>query len=134
MAAFWRWSTRGAAIYAASSQQERPTNVSNERIIRRSLATPRKPKTATEWSQFDALTDADIEVAVNSDPDAASLADEAWFEAARVVVPNTKQAVSIRLDRDVLEWFRTNSDRYQTKINNVLRAYMEHEKRTQKGA
>ncbi|MBP2232535.1 uncharacterized protein (DUF4415 family) [Azospirillum agricola] len=108
--------------------------MSNERIIRRSLVTARKPTAPTEWSEFDAQTDADIEVAVRSDLDAAPLADDAWFETARVVEPNTKQAVSIRLDRDVLEWFRTHSDRYQTKMNNVLRAYMEHEKRARTGA
>ena len=101
--------------------------MSNERITRRSLASPRTQK--TDWSRFDAMTDADIEAAATSDPDAAPLADEAWFEAAEVVEPATKQAVSIRLDRDVLEWFRTNSDRYQTKINAVLRSYMEHEKK-----
>ncbi|AWK90332.1 BrnA antitoxin family protein [Azospirillum thermophilum] len=100
--------------------------MNNERIIRRSLATPRTQP--ADWSKFDAQTDADIEVAVKSDPDAAPLADDTWFKTARVVEPVNKQAVSIRLDRDVLEWFRGNSDRYQTKINNVLRAYMEHEK------
>lgn len=100
--------------------------MSNERIIRRSSSTPRAG--TTDWTSVDALTDADIEAAVRSDPDAAPLANADWFATARVVEPVTKQAVSIRIDRDVLEWFRTNSDRYQTKINNVLRAYMEHER------
>lgn len=100
--------------------------MSDERITRRSLASPR-PRT-TDWSRFDALTDADIEAAVARDPDAAPLVDEEWFKTAEVTEPATKQAVSIRLDRDVLAWFRDNSDRYQTKINAVLRAYMEHEK------
>lgn len=101
-------------------------DANNERITRRSLASPRK-RTA-DWSRADHQTDADIDAAVRSDPDAAPLADEAWFETARIVEPPAKQAISIRLDSDVLEWFRTNSDRYQSKINAVLRAYMEHER------
>ena len=96
-------------------------DANNERITRRSLASPRK-RTA-DWSRADRQTDADIDAAVRSDPDAAPLADEAWFETARIVEPPAKQAISIRL-----EWFRTNSDRYQSKINAVLRAYMEHER------
>lgn len=98
----------------------------DERTTRRSLASPRTPK--TDWSRVDRQRDADIEAAVNSDPDAAPLADEAWFETAHVVEPPVKQAISIRLDEDVLDWFRANSDRYQSKINAVLRAYMEHER------
>ncbi len=101
-------------------------DANNERITRRSLASPRN-RTA-DWSRADRQTDADIEAAVRSDADAAPLADEAWFETARIVEPPAKQAISIRLDSDVLEWFRTNSDRYQSKINAVLRAYMEHER------
>lgn len=65
---------------------------------------------------------------MRNDPDAAPLADEVWFETAEIVEPPSKQAISIRLDSDVLEWFRNNSDRYQSKINAVLRSYMEHER------
>ena len=36
-----------------------------------------------------------------------------------------KQAISIRLDPDVLEWFRSQGDRYQSRMNAALRAYME---------
>lgn len=97
-----------------------------ERITRRSLASPRTPK--TDWSRVDSQADSDIEVAVRRDPDAVPLVDETWFQTARIVEPQNKQAISIRLDQDVLNWFRANSDRYQSKINAVLRAYMEHER------
>jgi len=101
-------------------------NVSEGRITRRSLSAPRRK---VDWSRVDALTDADIEAAVRSDPDVAPLVDEDWFAKARVVEPPAKAAISIRLDRDVLEWFRGNSERYQSKINAVLRSYMEHERK-----
>jgi uncharacterized protein (DUF4415 family) len=40
-------------------------------------------------------------------------------------VPPRKAAVSLRLDADVLDWFRAQGTGYQTRINAVLRAYME---------
>jgi len=40
----------------------------------------------------------------------------------------TKEQISIRLDRDVLEHFR-RYPRYQTRINAILRAAMKHEKK-----
>jgi uncharacterized protein (DUF4415 family) len=36
-----------------------------------------------------------------------------------------KQQITIRVDHDVLEWFRAQGRGYQTKINALLRAYME---------
>lgn len=99
--------------------------MSGERIVKRSLGKPRT--TRTDWAKADALTDDDIRAAVEADPDAAPILDEEWFEGARVVEPPGKAAISIRLDQDVLDYFKAHSKRYQTKINAVLRAYMEHE-------
>jgi uncharacterized protein (DUF4415 family) len=39
-------------------------------------------------------------------------------------IPAAKQAVNLRLDRDVLGWFRAQWPGYQTRINAVLRAFM----------
>ncbi len=36
-----------------------------------------------------------------------------------------KEAISLRLDRDVLDWFKTQGPGYQTRMNTVLRAYMD---------
>ena len=82
-------------------------------------------KGRTDWARVEALTDEDIARAVADDPDAAPLLDEAWFQKARLVPPDPKVPISIRIDRDVLEWFRRRGPRYQTKINAVLRAYVE---------
>ncbi|WP_087131211.1 BrnA antitoxin family protein [Caballeronia pedi] len=40
-----------------------------------------------------------------------------------------KQAVTMRLDADVLEWFRQQGKGYQTRINRLLRAYMQTQQR-----
>lgn len=83
----------------------------------------------TDWARVDALTDADIEAAIRDDPDAAPILDAEWFAGATLVLPERKEQISIRLDRDVLEHFR-KFPRYQTRINAILRAAMEHEKKT----
>lgn len=83
----------------------------------------------TDWARVDALTDEEIEAAVRDDPDAPPIVDEDWFAGATLVMPERKEQISIRLDRDVLEHFR-KYPRYQTRINAILRAAMEHEKKT----
>ncbi len=76
----------------------------------------------TDWDRVDALTDGDIDAAIRSDPDAAPELDEEWFRAAVIAVP-AKMAMSIRVDADVLEWFRSQGKGWQTRMNKVLRAY-----------
>jgi uncharacterized protein (DUF4415 family) len=63
------------------------------------------------------------EINATSPPELADLPDGFW-EEARVVTPPPKEAISIRIDRDVLEWFRSQGARYQTRMNAVLRSYM----------
>lgn len=77
-----------------------------------------------DWKRLDALSDGAIRKAVVSDPDAAPIADADWFRRAKIVLPQPKRAVSIRLDRDVTEWFQRQGRGYQTRINAVLRAYV----------
>jgi uncharacterized protein (DUF4415 family) len=47
-----------------------------------------------------------------------------FFESASVVHPAPKQPISLRVDEDVLKWFKAQGPRYQSRINAVLRAYM----------
>jgi uncharacterized protein (DUF4415 family) len=51
--------------------------------------------------------------------------DEAFFKKAVIVLPQPKASVSIRLDQEVLDWFKAQGKGYQTRINALLRAYME---------
>ena len=82
----------------------------------------------TDWARVDALTDEEIEAAIRDDPDAAPELDNEWFRTATLVMPKPKEQISIRLDADILEHFR-KYPRYQTRINAILRAAMEHEKK-----
>jgi uncharacterized protein (DUF4415 family) len=78
----------------------------------------------SDWGRVDAQSDNDIRRAIRRDPDAAPEVDAAWFRSARVVMPEPKQAVSLRLDREVMDWFKRQGKGYQTRINAVLRAYV----------
>ena len=60
-------------------------------------------------------------------PEAESLGAEFW-KSARVVVPTGKTSVHLRLDNDVVEWFRANGKGHLTRMNAVLRAYVEAQK------
>ena len=53
----------------------------------------------------------------------ADLPEDFWHEA-ELVVPVTNRAISLRVDEDVLQWFRALGPRYQTRMNAVLRTYM----------
>ncbi len=76
----------------------------------------------TDWARVDALTDEQIEAAIAGDPDAAPELDEDWFRNAVQVRPG-KVATSLRVDDDVIGWFRSKGKGWQTQMNGVLRAY-----------
>jgi uncharacterized protein (DUF4415 family) len=60
-------------------------------------------------------------------PEAESLGAEFWSKA-RVVMPRGKTSVHLRLDRDVVEWFRANGKGHLMRMNAVLRAYVDAQK------
>ena len=68
------------------------------------------------------MNDEEVHAAIIDDPDAKPT-HEAFWKAAPVVMPRRKETVTMRLDADLLEWFRSERD-YQTRINAILRAYM----------
>lgn len=85
-------------------------------------ASATKPS-STDWDRVDAQRDADI------DTSEVGELDDAYFRRAELRVPAPKRSVTIRLDDDVVEWFRGQGRGYQTRINAVLRLYMEARKK-----
>jgi uncharacterized protein (DUF4415 family) len=81
----------------------------------------------TDWAAVDALSDEEIERAIRSDPDAVPL-DIDWSKAV-VVIPPKKKAISIRIDEDVLNYFKKQGSGYQRRMNAVLRFYVEQKRR-----
>jgi len=60
-------------------------------------------------------------------PEAESLGAAFW-SSARVVMPTGKTSVHLRLDNEVVEWFRARGKGHLTRMNAVLRAYVEAQK------
>ena len=90
-----------------------------------------KAKLRTDWKRLRAMSDAEVHAGIVADPDAKPT-DEAFWRDAHVVMPRRKHTVTMRLDADLLEWFRKERG-YQTRINAILRAYMNAHEREAKG-
>ena len=90
--------------------------------------TGKKAGISDRWSEFDELDDKQIERAVADDEDAAPIGDDGFWKNARVIMPVPKQAISIRIDEDVLTFFKKVGPGYQSRMNAVLRSYMEAKK------
>ena len=60
--------------------------------------------------------------------DARYLPDAVWVKAADLI-PEAKKQITLRIDSDVIDFFKHSGKRYQTRINAVLRAYVEAQKK-----
>ena len=78
-----------------------------------------RKQSGTDWERIDKMSDEDIDTS-----DIPPL-DATFFANAPVRLPQRKVPITIRLDPDVLSWFRSLGKGYQTHINAVLRTYME---------
>jgi uncharacterized protein (DUF4415 family) len=74
----------------------------------------------SNWPRVDAMTDADIARAIAKDPDTFTVDD--WTDA-ELVMPVKKRSIHLRIDPDVLDYFRGTGRGYLTRMNGVLRAY-----------
>jgi len=77
----------------------------------------------TNWEKADGVTGAKLEASIRADVD--DVDGEADWTRSIVGIPARKDHINIRVDHDVLEWFRSNGKGYQTLMNNVLRAFVQ---------
>jgi uncharacterized protein (DUF4415 family) len=98
-----------------------------EHIVRHSAEELRamgvRGESKTDWARAGAVTEAELEASIAADPDEAGMAYD-WSKAS-VEMPQPKAVLNMRVDRDVLEFFRRDGRGYQTKINAVLRSYVD---------
>src|SRR5580700_4267148 len=113
-----------------SSRRAAQGRMKKAHIVTRKWGDRRKGK--TDWARVDALTDDEIAAAVADDPDAVPINID-WSDAV-LVIPPRKKAISIRVDEDVLDFFRREGDGYQRRINAVLRSYMQQKAKPKKRA
>jgi uncharacterized protein (DUF4415 family) len=101
--------------------------VRKERIVRHTdeelRAMQARGESKSDWKVANAMTNAELEAAIASDPEEAGMMVD-WAQAS-VELPEPKAVLNMRVDRDVLEFFRRQGRGYQTKINAVLRSYVE---------
>jgi uncharacterized protein (DUF4415 family) len=76
----------------------------------------------TNWDKLRQMTDEDVDC---SDIPAT---DAKFWASAKLVIPEAKVSLGIRFDRDVVNWFKKQGPGYQTRMNAVLRAYMDNQK------
>lgn len=81
-----------------------------------------KKASGTDWKKLRRRSEIAIRKGIEADRDAHATDEEFWKDA-KVVLPARKQIVTMRLDADLLEWFRRQRG-YQTRINAILRSYM----------
>ncbi len=120
--------SRSATTSAGSSPRgaRGKTSDANITIVSRDDTRPGK----TDWATVDALADAEIAKAVKSDPDAVPL-DFDWSDAV-LIAPPKKKAISIRLDDDVLDFFKRGGAGYQRRMNSVLRHFMVEQRKNRR--
>lgn len=88
--------------------------MSEKHVTRMSLGEIRRMKSQTDWERVRDAPDHEGEQEFEVD-----------WSMARLVEPEPKRLISLRLDSDVIDFFRSQGKGYQTRMNAVLRAYME---------
>ena len=82
-----------------------------------------RKKSATDWDYLKSESDKEIDFS-----DIPKLGPDFWRKAT-LRMPQKKESITLRLDHDVLAWFRRLGRGYQTRINAVLRSYVQAAKR-----
>ncbi|MBF0410121.1 MAG: BrnA antitoxin family protein [Candidatus Riflebacteria bacterium] len=77
----------------------------------------------SDLERIDSMKDEDIDFS-----DSPEL-DESFFSRAVIFLPKPKKTISLRVDLDVLEWFKSQGKGYQTKIIALMKAYMLDQKK-----
>ena len=81
----------------------------------------------TDWERVRSLTQDEIEAAIASDPDEAEMVID-WSNIVIGIPAGPKEQLTLRLDPEVVDWFRATGKGYQTRINAVLKGYVESKK------
>ena len=87
----------------------------------------RHGESLSDWNQAMALTEEELEAAIKSDPDEADL-DFDWSKVT-IDPPQPKEVLNMRIDKDVLDYFKKTGRGYQTRINAVLRGYVDQKRK-----
>ncbi|MGK7897736.1 MAG: BrnA antitoxin family protein [Xenococcus sp. (in: cyanobacteria)] len=85
-------------------------------------------RSQSDFSRTDTMSEQELTEAREADPTAALCPTPEEWESLIIEMPITKELISLRLDADVIAWFKSTEKDYQTIMNSVLRTYMKSHK------
>jgi uncharacterized protein (DUF4415 family) len=100
-------------------------------MIQQLDGTFREAEAKTDWERVNAMTNVEVEAAAQADT-AAPPPDEEFWRTARVVMPEpriAKRHQGMRLDAEIIDWFKAQGPGWQTRMNAVLKSFVEAQKR-----
>ena len=101
---------------------------SSENIVRYTAAEMkemrRRGESKTDWARVDAMTEEELEASIDWEEEG-----EFDWSTVQVGIPGPKRQLTVRLDQDVIDWFKAQGAGYQTRMNAVLRSYVEAQKK-----
>ncbi len=104
-----------------------------ERIVKYTAeeleAMRQRGESRSDWSRAAAMTSDAIEASVASDPDEAGMVMD--WDNATIEMPQPKAVLNMRVDQEVLDYFRKTGRGYQTRINAVLKSYVSQKRHEQ---
>ncbi len=77
----------------------------------------------TDWARIDRMTDEDIDLSDIPEITEEMWAKAVWRKGSKSALISSQETLAV--DGDVIEFFKAQGCDYQTKINQLLRAYME---------
>jgi len=80
-------------------------------------------KSLTDWGKVDAMTDNELDKIIAADDDERDFAPD-WTKA-KLVLPESKLSVNLRLDREIVEFFKEQGRGHISKMQAVLKAYVD---------
>lgn len=118
--------TKGSKVNARKEPQEL-------KIVRVTAKQAKQMPSRTDWKRVRSLTDADIARAVAGDDDTFEFTDD-MLAQVRSAHPEPKDLVSLRLDRSIVEFFKSRGPKYTSQINAVLKAFVMAQERATKAS
>jgi uncharacterized protein (DUF4415 family) len=82
----------------------------------------RRVESGTDLNKVDAMTDAELEQAIAGDEEERDLYPE-WTQA-KLVVPEPKQSVHLRLEQEIIDYFKAQGKGHISRMQAVLKAYV----------
>jgi uncharacterized protein (DUF4415 family) len=83
----------------------------------------KKAQSRTDWGRVDAQTDTELERLVAADEDERGL--QADWTQAKLVLPQAKQSVHLRLEQEIISFFKSKGKGHISRMQAVLKAYVD---------